>query len=67
MPLLACPTCEKLISKRAHSCPQCGEPDPFNYYSRKSWIERLVWTVVIVAIVAFSWQVLFPMLIEAVR
>ncbi|PSV49297.1 hypothetical protein [Photobacterium indicum] len=67
MPLFACPTCEKLISKRANSCPQCGEPDPFNYYSRKSWIERLVWTVVIVVIVVFSWQVLFPMLMEAVR
>ena len=67
MPLQACPLCEKDISKRAHTCPNCGEPDPFRYYSRKSWIERIIWTIVIAVIVIYSWVELLPMAIEALR
>ncbi len=31
MPLVSCPVCEKQISKRAHACPGCGEPDPLHH------------------------------------
>ncbi|NOC85181.1 S1 RNA-binding domain-containing protein [Ruegeria sp. HKCCD6428] len=26
--LIACPSCGKEVSRRARSCPQCGEPEP---------------------------------------
>lgn len=32
-----CPVCGDLISENTKSCPNCGEPDPFQKY----WISEL--------------------------
>lgn len=41
MPLVACPVCEKQISKRAHTCPGCGEPDPLNHLAKSKFISMV--------------------------
>ncbi len=46
MPLVSCPVCEKQISKRAHTCPGCGEPDPLHHLAKSKFISMVFWTLV---------------------
>ncbi|EGQ8415510.1 hypothetical protein F2K61_20030 [Vibrio parahaemolyticus] len=67
MPLVSCPVCEKQISKRAHTCPGCGEPDPLYHLAKSKFISMVFWTLVLVGAGYFAWFHLLPMLIETVR
>lgn len=67
MPLVACPVCEKPISKRAHTCPCCGEPDPLNHLAKSKFLSLTVWLIVLVGVGYVAWFYLLPMLIEFVR
>ncbi|ATI45895.1 hypothetical protein [Vibrio parahaemolyticus] len=67
MPLVSCPLCEKQISKRAHTCPGCGEPDPLHHLAKSKFISMVFWTLVLVGAGYFAWFHLLPMLIETVR
>ncbi|HHC7101443.1 TPA: hypothetical protein ACN341_000021 [Vibrio parahaemolyticus] len=67
MPLVSCPVCEKQISKRAHTCPGCGEPDPLHHLAKSKFISMVFWTLVLVGAGYFAWFRLLPMLIETVR
>ncbi|MBC8663692.1 hypothetical protein H1X87_20235 [Vibrio parahaemolyticus] len=67
MPLVSCPVCEKQISKRAHTCPGCGEPDPLHHLAKSKFISMVSWTLVLVGTGYFAWFHLLPMLIETVR
>ncbi|ANB97803.1 hypothetical protein ABLB37_03605 [Vibrio parahaemolyticus] len=67
MPLVSCPVCEKQISKRAHTCPGCGEPDPLHHLAKSKFISMVFWTLVLVGAGYFAWFHLLPMLIETVR
>lgn len=42
MPLVSCPVCEKQISKRAHTCPGCGEPDPLHHLAKSKFISMVL-------------------------
>ncbi|WP_087018286.1 hypothetical protein [Thaumasiovibrio subtropicus] len=64
MPLVACPVCEKDVSKRAHNCPHCGEPDPARYHTRNAWLGRLFWLLVFAGGAYYVWQVIVPMVID---
>lgn len=64
MPLVSCPTCEKQISKRAVSCPGCGEPDPFNRQVISKLFGFVFWIVLIVAGGYAFWTYLLPMLVD---
>ncbi|EGR2771906.1 TPA: hypothetical protein ACMDOR_003184 [Vibrio parahaemolyticus] len=67
MPLVSCPVCEKQISKRAHTCLGCGEPDPLHHLAKSKFISMVFWTLVLVGAGYFAWFHLLPMLIETVR
>lgn len=67
MPLVSCPVCEKQISKRAHTCPGCGEPDPLHHLAKSKFISMVFWSLVLVGAGYFAWFHLLPMLIETVR
>ncbi|MBE4165042.1 hypothetical protein CGJ37_21890 [Vibrio parahaemolyticus] len=67
MPLVSCPVCEKQISKRAHTCPGCGEPDPLHHLAKSKFISMVFWTLVLVGAGYFAWFHLLPMMIETVR
>lgn len=67
MPLVSCPVCEKQISKRAHTCPGCGEPNPLHHLAKSKFISMVFWTLVLVGAGYFAWFHLLPMLIETVR
>ncbi|EOK5936369.1 hypothetical protein ACEV8V_19205 [Vibrio parahaemolyticus] len=67
MPLVSCPVCEKQISKRAHTCPGCGEPDPLHHLAKSKFISMVFWTLVLVGAGYFAWFHLLPMLIDTVR
>ncbi|MGQ4498064.1 hypothetical protein ACUIA4_05165 [Vibrio parahaemolyticus] len=67
MPLVSCPVCEKQISKRAHTCPGCGEPAPLHHLAKSKFISMVFWTLVLVGAGYFAWFHLLPMLIETVR
>ena len=67
MPLVACPVCEKQISKRAHTCPGWGEPDPLNHLAKSKFLSMIFWAVVLVGAGYFAWFYLVPMLVEMLR
>ena len=67
MPLVACPVCEKQISKRAHTCPGCGEPDPLNYLAKSKFLSFIFWIVVLASVGYVAWFYLVPMLVEMLR
>lgn len=67
MPLVSCPVCEKQISKRAHTCPGCGEPDPLHHLAKSKFISMVFWTLVLVGAGYFAWFHLLPMLIDTIR
>ncbi|MCF7354875.1 hypothetical protein [Vibrio sp. CK2-1] len=64
MPLAQCPICDKSISKRAHACPSCGEPDPFNSRAKFKALTTVLWIVAIVGGVYLFWVYGLPMLID---
>ncbi|SKA60063.1 hypothetical protein [Enterovibrio nigricans] len=64
MPLIACPVCEKQVSKRALACPGCGEPDPSRHHTRNTWLGRLFWLAVWVAIGALVWVKVVPLIMD---
>lgn len=65
--LMDCPVCEWSISKHAHFCPNCGEPDPSNHLMRANWASRIFWLIVIVAAVYYGYTVLFPMVMDMIK
>ncbi len=67
MPLVPCPICEKPISKRAHTCPECGEPDPLNHVAKSTFVSTVLWSLAIVAAGYVAWVYLLPMLVESIR
>ncbi|GEM74715.1 hypothetical protein [Vibrio sagamiensis] len=67
MPLIACPVCEKQISKRAHTCPGCGEPDPLNHLAKSKLLSFIFWSIVLFCLGYISWFYLVPMIVEALR
>ena len=67
MPLVACPVCEKQISKRAHTCPGCGEPDPLNPLAKSKFLSFIFWIVVLAGVGYVAWFYLVPMLVEMLR
>lgn len=67
MPLVACPVCEKKISKRAHACPGCGEPDPLHHLAKSSLISMVLWLLIIAGVGYAAWVHLLPVLIDFVR
>lgn len=67
MPLVACPVCEKQISKRAHTCPGCGEPDPLNHLAKSKFLSFIFWIVVLASVGYVAWFYLVPMLVEMLR
>ncbi|WP_322803751.1 hypothetical protein SO574_03750 [Vibrio alfacsensis] len=67
MPLVACPVCEKQISKRAHTCPSCGEPDPLNHLAKSKFVSFVFWTIILVGAAYIAWFYLVPMLVEMLR
>ncbi|MFD2178148.1 hypothetical protein [Veronia pacifica] len=64
MPLVSCPVCEASVSKKAHACPKCGEPDPVSYHARNRWLGNIFWLLVIAGIGYFAWVALWPMLVD---
>ena len=59
--LSGCPVCSHLISKNTKSCPNCGEPDPFQQLPNPEDFKKLpmrvklvVWGVVILLIILFG-------------
>ncbi|MCA0935645.1 hypothetical protein LCL85_08800 [Vibrio alginolyticus] len=67
MPLVPCPVCEKEISKRAHTCPGCGEPDPLHHVAKSTFFSTVFWSLIIVGAGYAAWVYLLPMLIESIR
>lgn len=65
--LMDCPVCEWSISKHAHFCPNCGEPDPSNRLLIGNWVSRIFWTIVIVAAVYYGYTVLWPMIMDMIK
>ncbi|MFH0256873.1 hypothetical protein ACGRL8_07425 [Vibrio rumoiensis] len=67
MPLAQCPVCDKSISKRAYTCPGCGEPDPFNSKVKSKALGFVLW-LVLIAVGAYAfWTYILPMMIEFVH
>ncbi|CAH1588179.1 hypothetical protein [Vibrio rotiferianus] len=67
MPLVACPVCERQISKRAHSCPGCGEPDPLNHLAKSKFMSMTLWLAALIGFGYAFWFYLLPMMIEFAR
>lgn len=65
--LMNCPVCDWKVSKAAHFCPNCGEPDPSNRLMIGAWISRIFWTIVIIAVVYFGYNTLWPMLLDMIK
>lgn len=64
MPLTACPTCEKSISKKAVTCPNCGEPDPFNRQVISKTVASIIWLAMIIGGAYAFWVYGVPMLVD---
>ena len=67
MPLVACPVCEKQISKRAHACPRCGEPDPLNHLAKSKLFSFVFWVIALSGLGYVAWFYLVPMVVEILR
>ncbi|WP_182036762.1 hypothetical protein [Vibrio diabolicus] len=67
MPLVSCPVCEKQISKRAHACPGCGEPDPLHHLAKSKFMSMVFWILVLVGTAYVAWFYILPMVIESLR
>ncbi|RXJ74541.1 hypothetical protein CS022_02915 [Veronia nyctiphanis] len=64
MPLVTCPVCESQVSKKAHACPKCGEPDPVNYHATNRWLGNLFWLLVIAGIGYAGWVYVWPLVVD---
>lgn len=62
--LTHCPACEALVSRRAHFCPHCGEPDPSRHIQRSQWVSRVIWTIILAGVGWYGYTTLFPMLMK---
>ncbi|KJG04500.1 hypothetical protein UB33_18655 [Photobacterium angustum] len=65
--LTDCPACEGIVSRRAHFCPHCGEPDPSRHMQRSQWLSRIVWTAIISAGCWYAYVELMPWVIERMK
>ncbi len=65
--LTDCPACEGVVSRRAHFCPHCGEPDPSRHIQRSQWLSRLVWTAIIAAGCWYAYIELLPWVMERMK
>lgn len=65
--LTNCPACEGIVSRRAHFCPHCGEPDPSRHMQRSQWVSRVIWTVIIVTAGWYIYTDLVPLIIDRLK
>ncbi|WP_223295683.1 hypothetical protein [Photobacterium leiognathi] len=65
--LTDCPACEGVVSRRAHFCPHCGEPDPSRHIQRSQWLSRLVWTAIIATGCWYAYVELLPLVMERMK
>ncbi|KJG13976.1 hypothetical protein UB37_00445 [Photobacterium iliopiscarium] len=65
--LTDCPACDGTVSRRAHFCPHCGEPDPSRHMQRTQWVSRIVWTVIIVAVAWYTYTSLVPLIVDRLK
>lgn len=65
--LTDCPACDGTVSRRAHFCPHCGEPDPSRHMQRTQWVSRIVWTVIIVAVAWYAYTSLVPLIVDRLK
>ena len=65
--LTDCPACDGMVSRRAHFCPHCGEPDPSRHMQRTQWVSRIVWTVIIVAVAWYAYTSLVPLIVDRLK
>ncbi|WP_238029205.1 MULTISPECIES: hypothetical protein [unclassified Photobacterium] len=65
--LTDCPACEGTVSRRAHFCPHCGEPDPSRHMQRSQWVSRVIWTAIIAAGCWYAYVELFPWVMERMK
>ncbi|MEC6796430.1 zinc ribbon domain-containing protein [Photobacterium sp. S4TG1] len=65
--LTDCPACEGAVSRRAHFCPHCGEPDPSRHMQRTQWVSRIVWTVIIATAVWYAYTSLVPLIVDRLK
>ncbi|MDR2652571.1 MAG: hypothetical protein LBC68_09720 [Prevotellaceae bacterium] len=49
---LPCHTCKKQVALSAHSCPHCGETDPFYFQEYKRLINKRSWYLRILGLIA---------------
>lgn len=67
MSLVECPVCKNKVSKRAVTCPNCGEPDPVGYNSRNALLGRMFWLCIWAAVIAVVWYKVVPSVIELIN
>ncbi|PSW62268.1 hypothetical protein C0W54_08065 [Photobacterium kishitanii] len=65
--LTDCPACDGSVSRRAHFCPHCGEPDPSRHMQRTQWCSRIVWTIIIVAAGWYAYTSLVPLIVDRLK
>ncbi|WP_256384239.1 zinc ribbon domain-containing protein [Photobacterium toruni] len=65
--LTDCPACDGIVSRRAHFCPHCGEPDPSRHMQRTQWVSRIIWTIIIVAAAWYAYTSLLPLIVDRLK
>ena len=67
MALVNCPVCDKSISKRAHTCPGCGEPDPLKHVAKSTMMTWFIWVLILGVVGYVTWFYAIPTLVEVLR
>ncbi|MDP2556957.1 hypothetical protein Q8W15_05590 [Photobacterium damselae subsp. piscicida] len=62
--LTQCPACEGMVSRKAHFCPHCGEPNPANHLRKSQVVSCAVWTAIIAAGCWFAYSTLWPLVLQ---
>lgn len=65
--LTDCPACNGIVSRRAHFCPHCGEPDPSRHMQRTQWLSRIVWSIIIVIAGWYAYTSLVPIIVNHLK
>ncbi|SMY17408.1 zinc ribbon domain-containing protein [Photobacterium aquimaris] len=65
--LTDCPACDGSVSRRAHFCPHCGEPDPSRHMQRTQWFSRIVWSIIIVTAGWYAYTSLVPLIVDRLK
>ncbi|PSU78111.1 hypothetical protein CTM93_18490 [Photobacterium phosphoreum] len=65
--LTDCPACDGMVSRRAHFCPHCGEPDPSRHMQRNQWFSRIVWTIIIAAAGWYIYTSVVPLIVDRLK